>query len=111
MHTIFKDISLQRLLPIDAKDLRPVVITYRTTEPFSRQVINYSGFLRHLTQNRLTDILCGTCNCCDSEFLYKSCGHIVTGDLHIVILSKILNFVMLWKKVPNTDCLVKSTGR
>ena len=24
------------------------------------------------------------CSCCDSEFLYAPCGHIVTGDLSIV---------------------------
>ena len=58
-------------------------ISYRYTRSVASKIFNYKASLQQidfecLTQNPTP------CSCCDSEFLYAPCDHIVTGDLSIV---------------------------
>ena len=53
-----------------------IAITVRLLPKFSttKQVCDFDGLFQNPTP----------CSCCDSEFLYAPCGHIVTGDFSIV---------------------------
>ena len=58
-------------------------ISYSYTRSVASKFFNYKASLQQKdfdghSQNPTS------CSCCDSEFLYAPCGHIVTGDLSIV---------------------------
>ena len=51
-------------------------ISYSYTRSVASKIFNYKASLQQIDFT--------PCSCCDSEFLYAPCGHIVTGDLSIV---------------------------
>ncbi|MCP4064121.1 MAG: hypothetical protein GY740_12840, partial [Gammaproteobacteria bacterium] len=80
-HTIFKDRSLQNLIPIDRSQIPKVTVTYTFDTPISVKVFNYSTFLSKID---LANPGVLTCDCANSNYIYAPAGHIISGDLNIV---------------------------
>ncbi len=80
-HTIFKDRSLQNLIPIDRSQLPKVTVTYTFDIKASVKIFNYSTFLSKID---LTNPSAIPCDCASSSYKYLPVGHIITGDLSIV---------------------------
>ena len=81
LHSVFKDKSLLKLLPpIPENKVRPVVISYKNTEAFSRHLFNYSKEIKNITTHKLISIIKSPCDCLNSQFCYPHVRHVITGD-------------------------------
>ena len=58
-------------------------ISYSYTHSVASKIFNYKASLQQIDFDGLSRNPT-PCSCCDSDFLYDPCGHIVTGDLSIV---------------------------
>ena len=72
-------------------------ISYRYTRSVASKIFNYKASLQQIHFDGLSQNPT-PCSCCDSEFLYAPCGHIVTGDLSIVRNQKLRDVL---RKGPN----------
>ena len=75
--------SVQSKIPLYFQYKESPCISYSYTRSVASKIFNYKASLQQtdfdgLSQNPTP------CSCCDSEFLYAPCGHIVTDDLSIV---------------------------
>ncbi len=109
LHTLFKDRSLNNLIPVDRKLLPKVTVTYAFQPPISLKIFNYSTFLSTLNPT-CNDI--HTCNCNGSPYVYAPTGHITTGNLDIIqnkklkeVMKKGTNY-----RVPNRLNWAKTKG-
>ena len=84
MHSIFRDSSLEALLPSAMKDFLPLKLYYKYISPIGRKLFNYGSFLKDLNITKIQDIVNAECSCSTSPFLYPPHGHIITGDLNII---------------------------
>ncbi|MCP4653358.1 MAG: GIY-YIG nuclease family protein [Candidatus Omnitrophica bacterium] len=85
LKSLFMATSVKKLSPLLRKDQRKIQIVFNYSEPFSRKVFNYNKALRDTdTLVKLKRILCTSCSCENSRFVYSPAGHIITGNLAIV---------------------------
>lgn len=84
LRSIFRDSSLEALLPSAMKDFLPLKVFYKYNSPIGRKLFNYGSFLKNLNTSQIQEIVKGDCSCTTSPFLYPPHGHIITGDLNII---------------------------
>ena len=82
--SIFRDSSVESLLPPTLKDFLPLKVYYKYNNPIGRKLFNYGSFLKDLNTSQIQEILKGDCSCSTSPYLYAPHGHIITGDLNII---------------------------
>ncbi|MCP4488541.1 MAG: hypothetical protein GY820_14700, partial [Gammaproteobacteria bacterium] len=83
-YTIFKDKSVQRLLPINHMVDKPknVKVIYQYCPPISAKVFNHAKTLANVDIHVLSKNL--HCCCTTSQFMNAQTGHVLTGNLNIV---------------------------
>ena len=75
--------SVQGKLPPYFQYKESPCISYSYTRSVASKIFNYKASLQQIYFDDLSQNPTPS-SCCDSEFLYAPCGHIVTGDLSIV---------------------------
>ena len=84
LHSIFRDSSVEALLPPALKDFLPLKLYYKYNSPIGRKLFNYGSFLKDLNTSQMQEIIKGDCYCSTSPYLYPPHGHVITGDLNII---------------------------
>ena len=75
-------------IPAYFKNQSPPIISYSYSSPIAPKIFNYKNVLQGLnTENITRNPL--ACSCKASEFCYNPAGHVITGDLNIVKISKL----------------------
>ena len=75
-------------IPAYFKNQSPPIILYSYSSPIARKIFNHKNVLQGLnTENIARNSL--ACSCKALEFCYNPAGHIITGDLNIVRISKL----------------------
>ena len=85
LKSIFLDTRIQKILPQKVHKNIPLSVRFSYNIPMGRKIFNYNRFLNKLDNQQIHDILNNNCECHNSEFLYKNHGHIITGDLSLVM--------------------------
>ena len=75
--------SVQSKIPPYFQYKQSPCISYSYTRSVASKIFNYKASLQQIDFDGLSQNPT-PCSCCDSEFLYAPCGHVVTGDLSIV---------------------------
>ena len=75
-------------IPDYLKNQSPPIISYSNSSPIAPKIFNYRNLLEGLNTENITRNL-SACSCKGSEFSYNPAGHIITGDLNIVRISKL----------------------
>ena len=75
--------SVQSKIPPYIQYKESPCISYSYTRSVASKIFNYKASLQQIDFDGLSQNPTPS-SCCDSEFLYAPCGHIVTGDLSIV---------------------------
>ena len=75
-------------IPVYFKNQSPPIISYSYSSPIAPKIFNYKNVLHGLnTENITRNPL--ACSCKASEICYNPAGHIITGDLNVVRISKL----------------------
>ena len=74
-------------IPAYFKNKSPPII-YSYSSPIAPKLFNYKNVLQGLNTENIARNL-SACSCKTSEFCYNPAGHIITGDLNIVRISKL----------------------
>ena len=82
--------SVQSKIPPYFQYKESPCISYSYTRSVASKIFNYKASLQQIDFDGLSQNPT-PCSCCNSEFLYAPCGHIVTGDLSIVRNQKLKN--------------------
>ena len=85
--SIFNSTRVKRLLPIDKNEDKKLII-YKCDQPIRNAVCNYSKVLNKISEQDIIHLLNSTCDCSTSRFLYAKSGHVITGDLSIIVYTK-----------------------
>ena len=89
----------------------PSIISYSYSFPIAPKIFNYKNVLQGLNTENITRNP-SACSCKASEFCYNPVGHVITGDLNIVRISKLREFfpkalnignpgLLLGNRIPN----------
>ena len=84
---ILKHKKVTSTIPAYFKNQSPSIIFYTYTPPIAPKIYNYRNVLQGLNTENITRNP-SVCSCKGSEFYYNPAGHIITGDLNIVRISK-----------------------
>ena len=76
------------IIPAYFKNQSPPIISYSYSSPIASKIFNYRNVLQGLNTENITRNP-SACSCKGSEFCYNPAGHIMTGDLSIVRISKL----------------------
>ena len=74
-------------IPAYFKNQIPPIISYSYSSPIAPKIFNYKNVLQGLNTENITRNP-SACSCLASEFCYNPAGHIITGDLNLVRISK-----------------------
>ena len=75
-------------IPAYFKNQSPPIISYSYSSPIAPKIFNYKNVLQGLNTENITRNS-SACSCKASEFCYNPAGHVITGDLNIVKISKL----------------------
>ena len=75
-------------IPAYFKNQSPPIISYSYSSPIAPKIFNYKNVLQGLNTENITRNP-SVCSCKALEFCYNTAGHIITGDLNIVRISKL----------------------
>ena len=75
-------------IPAYFKNQSPPIISYSYSSPIAPKIFNYKNVLQELNTENITRNP-SECSCKASEFCYIPAGHVITGDLNIVRISKL----------------------
>ena len=75
-------------IPAYFKNQSPPIISYSYSFPIAPKIFNYKNVLQGLNTENITRNP-SACSCKASEFCYNPAGHVITGDLNIVRISKL----------------------
>ena len=79
-------------IPAYFKNQSPPIISYSYSSPVAPKIFNYKNVLQGLNTENITRNP-SACSCKATEFCYNPAGHIITGDLNIVRISKLRNIL------------------
>ena len=92
---ILRSRRVKDTIPVFFEHRDPPTVSYKYTKTIGPSVFNF----KKVTENiNLASNDCTTCNCSSSAYLYQPLGHVVTGDLSIIINKKLRRLI---KKGPN----------
>ena len=98
LNSIFRDSSIETLLPAKFADKLPLMIYYKYNTTIGRKLLNYNNFLKSLTKEQIIQIIENECACLSSPFNYIPHNHIITGDLNIIPNLRLRNIMSLGTK-------------
>ena len=75
-------------IPAYFKNQSPLIISYIYSSPIAPKIFNYKNVRQGLNTENITRNP-SACSCKAAEFCYNPAGHIITGDLNIVRISKL----------------------
>ena len=88
--SIFKDKSVISSIHTYFENKKSPIICYKYNKPIRSTVFNYKKLVTELDiENSIPD----SCDCKDSKYCYQPAGHIVTGDLTIITVSRIRSII------------------
>ena len=105
-------------IPADFRNQSPPIISYSYSSPIAPKIFSYKNVLQGLCTENITRNP-SACSCKASEFCYNPAGHIITGHLNIVRISKLRDILskgpkyreprsFTWKQ--NSKLILNSVG-
>ena len=91
---MFNSKCVKEHIPANFKYQSPPIISYTLCRSIRSKLLNYKQTVDEFSQNHQIP----ACKCNNSSFVYADCGHVVTGDLHFLNDSDLIN---LFNKGPN----------
>ena len=93
-------------MPTYFKEKEPPIISYTYTKTIASKIFNFSPTLLDSDYHQFHNNP-SPCECNTSSHLYQSYGYVITGDLSIILNSKLRDLIA---KAQNTESHAKLTG-
>ena len=97
LHSIFKNGLVISSFPDYFNNSETPIICYKYNKPIRSTIFNFNEILNDIDIDSNTP---ASCDCQNSNYLYCSAGHFITGKLNVIPDARVRNFI---SKGPNID--------
>ena len=97
LHSIFKNGLVISSFPDYFNNSETPIICYKYNKPIRSTIFNFNKILNDIDIDSNTP---ASCDCQNSNYLYCSAGHVITGKLNVIPDARVRNFI---SKGPNID--------
>ena len=87
LHDIFKDDLVISSIPNNLNNSETPIICYQNNKPIRSTIFNFNKIVNDI------DIDPASRDCQKSNYLYPSSGHVITGNLNVIIDARVRNII------------------